>query len=75
MHIKAGDLFKCVCCLEEHDAHKASFDEALGGPVCDQCRRYFIKAGAWLKHCAGVTRQLERSDIDENRVDYKRFLQ
>jgi len=61
---KAGDLFVCVCCKEEHDSEQHSYDEQCSGPVCEECRTSFIKGLAWLKHC-GIDRGVSTDDITE----------
>jgi hypothetical protein len=60
---KASDTFMCVCCHQPHHEDEASFDDQLGGPVDNHCRKLLIKASAWLKH-AGISRPIQTADIN-----------
>lgn len=65
-----NERFRCVCCGEEHDAGQATFDDQLGGPVCEDCRKSLRNAEAWLKS-ANITRPVNAGDITQ--FNYKRF--
>jgi queuine/archaeosine tRNA-ribosyltransferase len=70
---KAGELFVCSCCKEEHEIDQHSYDEQCGGPVCDTCRRYFIKALAYLKH-EGINRGVTTDDVTEENINRLKHL-
>jgi hypothetical protein len=73
MTTKAGDNFICSNCKEEHETADASYDEQCNGPVCDTCRRYFIKALAYLRH-EGINRPLDTGDVNEKNHNRLRHL-
>ncbi len=62
---------KCQCCSDEHEEDLMTFDPQLNGPVCEDCRRSFIKAIAYLKH-EGINRPVVSTDITP--WNHKRFL-
>ena len=65
-----NERFRCVCCSGEFDADQASFDDQLGGPVCEDCRKQLRNAEAWLKS-EGISRPVSAGDITQ--FNYKRF--
>lgn len=81
MNIKAGQLFRCVCCGETHDEQEAAIDTELKGPVCEDCRKHLRAAGAWMQECFPTlaekqnkfrVRPVTKDDI--NNDNYKRFM-
>lgn len=70
---KAGELFICACCREEHEVNEASFDDQCNGPVCESCRTSFIKGLAWLKH-EGIDRPVDTGDVNQTNHNRLRHL-
>lgn len=70
---KAGELFICVCCKEQHEIDEHSYDEQCGGPVCEGCRKSFIKVQAWLKH-SGIDRGITTDDVNQHNYNRLRDL-
>jgi len=70
MSDKAGHLFRCVCCDEEHDENVAVFDQQLAGPLCPECRKNSLWATAYLKK-EGIDRPIVVGDINDS--NSKRF--
>jgi hypothetical protein len=68
---KAGHLFVCVLCGEDHPEDEATHDYQLGGPVCVMCRVHLQDAVQVLAKAAGITRPLLATDI--NQFNHKRF--
>lgn len=62
---------KCTCCKEDHEEETMTHDAQLNGPVCEDCRRNFIKAIAYLRH-EGINRPVLSTDITQ--WNHKRFM-
>lgn len=59
--VKAGQIFKCVCCLQDEEEHNATYDRCLKGPVCPECNFNLVVGALMLKHfhihpCIGESR-------------------
>lgn len=68
-----GQQFRCVCCKEPHDEQEATYEDDLGGPVCDDCRKALLGASAWLK-TAGMKRVFKATDITQsNHARFKNY--
>jgi hypothetical protein len=70
MSDKAGHLYKCACCSEDHPEGTESMDAQLCGPVCPECRRNSLWAIAYMKK-EGIDRPVCLKDINDN--NSKRF--
>ncbi len=62
MDNKAGHVFACACCGENHPQAEATFDKQLGGPVCNSCKTDIRWATAWLKR-ASIDRPIMEGDL------------
>jgi hypothetical protein len=60
---KAGYLFRCVICNEEHPEIEAVADDQLNGPVCKECKRNSDWGIAWMKR-ANILQPIRRSDLN-----------
>jgi len=65
MDNKAGYMFACVCCGENHCESQATFDKQLNGPVCDSCKVNIRWSTAWLKR-AGIDHPVLESDLNDH---------
>lgn len=50
MSAKAGEVFVCAICGDPHPERDAHWNEELNAPVDEECKKLYMKAGAWLKH-------------------------
>lgn len=62
---KAGYLFCCVICGDEHAESEAINDDQLNGPVCKECKRNSDWGIAWMKR-ANIVNPIRRSDLNEH---------
>ena len=68
--MSVGEIARCPCCKAEFQWDLGEMDGVFSNPVCPECHKDLIKAGAWLRHF-GMDRPVREGDVNVN--NYKRF--